>query len=379
MPDVGHYFAVVRGNLPGQFWLCDDTQIREVAAEAITYNGHSSTVQGDLYYAILTRQDTLSLARTELQTASAGADKDRHGSVDANAEQQAGPLSSEAQATDSTAEETLSEAKIDGGVGTDASLQVPALSSTASGDAEKKSSGNSRTEPVAPSVPAEPSESAGALQSGGEGLRGSRQVDGLLPQAVDPMCSLRLCRDLGMEDPQREFEEHVLAFLNSVKVSSVADALASVPDCSSTLAKLSFGQCLTRLQAGLKAVRESSLTAAEEVDVFTPLWWIADYRLAVYMEAFSRVVALSSTMLLETFKAFASSLLRRKLCVEWSDYTLSHRYWAQVVTDIGTGKSPVMKTVREAFKQSVVSELQYKIRRGPNAVKFLLDMLRFCR
>ena len=62
-----------------------------------------------------------------------------------------------------------------------------------------------------------------------------------------------------------------------MKVSSVADALASVPDCSSTLAKLSFGQCLTRLQPGLKAVRESSLTAAEEVDVFTPLWWIADH------------------------------------------------------------------------------------------------------
>ena len=150
------------------------------------------------------------------------------------------------------------------------------------------------------------------------------------------LCCLPLCRDLGIEDPQRE-------------VSSVADALASVPDCSSTLAKLSFGQCLTRLQAGLKAVRESSLTAAEEVDIFTPLWWIADYRLAVYMEAFSRVVALSSTMLLKTFKAFASSLLHRKICVEWSDYTLSRRYWAQVVTDIGTGKSPVMKTVREAF------------------------------
>ena len=72
------------------------------------------------------------------------------------------------------------------------------------------------------------------------------------------------------------------------------------------------------------------------------------------MEAFGRVVALSPDMLLETFKAFASSLLHRKLCVEWSDYTLSHRYWAQVVTDIGTGKSPVLKTVREAFARALV-------------------------
>ena len=72
------------------------------------------------------------------------------------------------------------------------------------------------------------------------------------------------------------------------------------------------------------------------------------------MEAFGRVVALSPDMLLETFKAFASSLLHRKLCVEWSDYTLSHRYWGQVVTDIGTGKSPVLKTVREAFARALV-------------------------
>ena len=115
---------------------------------------------------------------------------------------------------------------------------------------------------------------------------GARQVDGLLPQAVDPMCCLPVCRDLGIEDPQREFEEHVVAFLNAVKVSSVADALASVPDCSSTLAKLSFGQCLTRLQTGLKAVRESSLTAAEEVDVFTPLWWIAGLRCPCALHCF---------------------------------------------------------------------------------------------
>ena len=65
-------------------------------------------------------------------------------------------------------------------------------------------------------------------------------------------------------------------------------------------------------------------------------------------------MALSPDMLLETFKAFASSLLHRKLCVEWSDYTLSHRYWGQVVTDIGTGKSPVLKTVREAFARALV-------------------------
>ena len=64
--------------------------------------------------------------------------------------------------------------------------------------------------------------------------------------------------------------------------------------------------------------------------------------------------------------------------MEWSDYTLSRRCWAQVVTDIGTGKSPVMKTVREAFKQAVVSELQSGIRGGPNAVKFILNVLRCC-
>ena len=143
------------------------------------------------------------------------------------------------------------------------------------------------------------------------GVRGAAGIDGVLPPA-SPMQSLSHGQDMGLEDAESLFEEDVVAFLATVSSGSIAEALSDVPARSPFLEKLSFEQCLGRLQAGLKAVREGTLTAAEEVDVFTPLWWLADYRLAVYMEAFARVVALSSTMLLETFKAFASSLLHRK-------------------------------------------------------------------
>ena len=167
-----------------------------MAAEAIACDGRFSTVQGDLYYAILTRQDTSAPADTDLQTASSRADKDRDGSVDAKAEQQAGPLSSEVEEPASTSKEILWGTEIEGGVGTDAGSQVAAaISSISGGDAEKKSS------VLTPRVPGEAVESAGALQSGGGGLCDARQVDGLLPQAVDPMCCLPLCRDLGTEDP----------------------------------------------------------------------------------------------------------------------------------------------------------------------------------
>ncbi|CAE7404196.1 UBP23 [Symbiodinium sp. CCMP2592] len=83
------------------------------------------------------------------------------------------------------------------------------------------------------------------------------------------------------QDPQRQFEEDVVRFLRAACEGPVSEALAGVPPRSDHVDQLSLQQCLSRLAAGLRGVREGALTAAEEVDVCAPLWWSTDYRLSV--------------------------------------------------------------------------------------------------
>ena len=309
-PNGGHYYAVAY-DPEGHRRVFNDTTVADVVADSVA-DLAAGAASGELYYMLLQK------VTTDLPEQSVATRLDASTAADTSPEHLGGTIDKEAAATPTY----LSCEKV----------QSQSPSSTGQAQGVDEAAGLGRP-------------------------RGAASVDGLVPQAVSPMECLRSVPDAGFEDAERAFEQDVVAFMNSVCEQSVAEALRDTPACSTYVAKLTFEQCLTRLQAGLKAVRAEHLTAAEEVDVFTPLWWLTDYRLAVYMEAFARVVALSSTMLLETFKAFASSLLHRQLCVEWSDYTLAHRYWAQVVTDIGTGKSPVMKTVREAFKRAVAGGL----------------------
>ena len=355
--DEGHYYAAVRGE--DDSWLIvNDSVITAMEAEKFLNVQDAGAMEGELYYVVLekasgggspqpasTEQDAEEPseaveggAAALLQPAST--DQEAAGPLEMMAEGAALPVPPPQPATtEHSGMEPSEEIEREGAPTGVSSPSHPPPSFMTS------SPGPSRYAPAG--------ESTGAPA----GVRGAAAVDGVLPPPASPMRTLSHGQDSGSEDAESLFEADVAAFLTAASTGSIAEALRDMPAQSPFVDKFTFEQCLCRLQAGLKAVREGTLTAGEEVDVFTPLWWLADYRLAIYMEAFARVVALSSTMLLETFKAFASSLLHRNLAVQWSDYTLSHRYWAQVVTDIGTGKSPVMKTVREAFKRAVASWL----------------------
>ena len=311
-------------------WLVvNDSEVNNLSMEKFS----GTAMGGELYYVILAKVSSASVSSRPATT-----EQDAVSSSEV-------PLGTAAAPAEKCAPPSPTSGDLTSNAGQN-SCQAPALASSPTSSAVLTTPGQSSSQPP-----------AGAKTLQRSGVRGAAGVDGVLPPPASPMHSLSRGQDMGFEDPESLFEEDVVAFLAAVSKGSIEEALRDVPARSPFVEKLTFEQCLSRLQAGLRAVREGALTAAEEVDVFTPLWWLADYRLAVYMEAFARVVALSSTMLLETFKPFASSLLHRNLAVQWSDYTLSHRYWAQVVTDIGTGKSPVMKTVREAFKRAVASWL----------------------
>ena len=321
--EAGHYYAAVRGS-EGDWHVYDDAGVASMPREQLEDEGSLLAMEGQVYYAVLETVATQAAA----DVSSLGQEAARCSATQLESSvADAGPTPGKAQAIE--ASNAIADAATQPGT-----MSVDA--GPAPGEAQAMEA-SSATADAATRTP------------------GAMSVDGLLPPVVNPLQCLSAEKGSPVQDAHQAFEEDVVGFLNAVSAVSVAQALRDIPERSTFVDQLTFRQCLVRLQAGLRAVRAGSLTAAEEVDVFTPLWWIADYRLAVYMEAFARVVALSSTMLLETFKAFASSLLHRKVCVEWSDYTLSHRYWAQVVTDIGTGKSPVMKTVREAFKRASAS------------------------
>ena len=94
------------------------------------------------------------------------------------------------------------------------------------------------------------------------GVGGAACVDGVLPSAAKPLECLCEGTEWLEQDPQRQFEEDVVRFLRAACEGPVSEALAGVPPRSDHVDQLSLQQCLSRLAAGLRGVREGALTAA---------------------------------------------------------------------------------------------------------------------
>ena len=154
-------------------------------------------------------------------------------------------------------------------------------------------------------------------------------------------------------DPHRSFHGDIVRFMSALRTADTIEealTLAAVPSEAAYVEAHTLPSLVQHMLNDFRQVEAETYDADAAVDVFVPLWRCHDYRFAVVVEALARAVALPAIMLMDSAKACLSSMLHTSVCVEWSDYTLTQRFWAAITVDPGSAKSPSLKIILQCMK-----------------------------
>ena len=184
----------------------------------------------------------------------------------------------------------------------------------------------------------------------------SQQASGVPPLIVGDVCP-PICEKTGPQaveadgsDGGIELERAVAALLHAYgSGESVDSVLNRLPMFSTEITDASWAHFQMRLNAAVREYVCCNITAAEAVNLATPLWRTCFFPILVLFETWGRTTGLPTIFYVDSFYTLLASLLKKDITYNAANFACRARYWAVGTAAPGSGKSPALEPLKKAL------------------------------
>ena len=166
-----------------------------------------------------------------------------------------------------------------------------------------------------------------------------------------------------------QLEKAVAALLHAYGSDQpVSAVLNGLPMFSNEITSPDWSHFKMRLNAAVREYVCCDITAAEAVNLSTPLWRTCFFPILVLFEAWGRTTGLPTVFYVDSFYTLLASLLKKDITYNAANVPCRARYWAVGTAAPGSGQSPALEPLKKALME-VLNEVP-ELAPGKNADGF---------